>query len=93
VGVAHSELDVPMAQEFLDRLESYPPHHQVGSKGVPEIMEPELNASGLAAGGFEGGPDIIEPVPILVAENVRRFELMTAPHFLENLLQAFTDVA
>lgn len=79
VGITHGEFNVAMAQEFLYCLEPHPPHHQVGSKGMPEIMEPEINDSGLAAGGFEGGPDIIEPVPILVAENIGRFELMPAP--------------
>jgi len=39
--------------------------HQVGGKGVPQIMEAEINDSGLAAGGFAGISDIIEQFPVL----------------------------
>jgi hypothetical protein len=70
-----------VAQEFLDRPEAYPAHHQVGRKGVPQVMEAEINDPALAAGGFEGVPDIVEPFPALVAENLGRFELVPAPHF------------
>jgi hypothetical protein len=45
-------------------------------------MEAEINDSDLAAGGFEGTPDVVEPFPVLVAENLGRFELVPAPHLL-----------
>jgi hypothetical protein len=82
MGVAHGELHITVAQEFLDRPEAYPSHHQVGGRGVPQIMEAEINDSDLAAGGFEGIPDVVEPLPVLVAENLGRFELVPAPHLL-----------
>lgn len=65
VGVAHGELHVAVAQEFLDRSEPYPLHHQMGGKGVPQIMEAEVNDPDLVAGGLEGIPDIIEPFSVL----------------------------
>jgi hypothetical protein len=76
VGVTHGELHVAVAQEFLDRPEAYPSHHQVRGKCVPQIMKAEVNDPDLAAGGFEGIPDVVEPFPVLVAENIGRFELM-----------------
>ncbi len=61
VGVTHGELHVAVAQEFLDRPEAYPSHHHVGRKSMPQIMEAAVNDPDLAAGGFAGILDIIEP--------------------------------
>ena len=37
-------------------------------------MTVNINDPDLAAGGFEGIPNVVEPFPVLIAENLRGFE-------------------
>jgi hypothetical protein len=70
MGVPHGHADVPMPQQFFDRGQIHPGHHQATCKRMSEIMKREAHNLRLAHRPLKGGTEGAIGRPIAIAKDL-----------------------
>ena len=86
MGITHHHGEGSMPQEIGYGLHAVPVHRQVRREGMPEIMEPEVDDPGPPTGAGKPDLNFLPWLAVLVAKNIRRFEMVSPAHLPEDLL-------
>jgi hypothetical protein len=87
VGIAYGHLDVGVAQELLDPLQTGASHDQVGGDSVTEVVKTEIINPSLAAGGGKRPLHGFEPAALPITKHIGRYQLVLVPQLLEDFQQ------